>query len=183
MESSFGTPSRQGILRLHCLRPERRVQDWFQRLQVPPSKDKRETNVKSALEQPQIVLKYVRDEYATRSVVGPLAVNKFRDTDLMISCFGVIPKGSTGKWRMIVDLSFPEGSSVNDGIEADICSLHYAKVEEVTEGLVKQGRNSWMTKVDIKSAYWTVLVHPRIGGFWACNGTEPYLWIQHCHSG
>ena len=34
---------------------------------------------------------------------------------------------------MIVDLSFPEGSSVNDGIEADISSLHYAKVEEATE--------------------------------------------------
>ena len=55
------------------------------------------TNIKSPLEQPQVVLKYLRDECATRRVVGPLAVNKFRNTDLMISHFGVIPKGSIGK--------------------------------------------------------------------------------------
>lgn len=42
---------------------------------------------------------------------------------------------------MIVDLSFQEGSSDNNGIESDICSLHYAKVEEATEELVKQGHN------------------------------------------
>ena len=77
----------------------------------------------------------------------------------MISHCGVIPKGLTGKWQMIVNLSFPEGSSVNDGIKADICSLHYAKVEEATEELVKQGRNSWMAKVDVKSAYRIVPVH------------------------
>ena len=119
------------------------------------------TNMKSALEQPQVVSKYLWDKCATGRVVGPLAVNKFRDTDLIISRFGVIPKGSNGKWQMIMDLSFSEGSSVNYGIEADIRSLYYAKVEEATEELVKQGHNSWMAKVDIKSAYRTVPVHPQ----------------------
>ena len=55
---------------------------------------------------------------------------------------------------MIVDLSFPEESSVSDGIESDICLLRYAKVEEVTKELVKQGHNSWMANVDInKNTY------------------------------
>ena len=54
----------------------------------------------------------------------------------------------------------PRRKSVNNSIESDIHSLHYAKVEEVTEELVKQGHNSWMVKVDIKSVYWTISVHP-----------------------
>jgi hypothetical protein len=37
-----------------------------------------------------------------------------------------IPKGhNTGKWRLITDLSFPRGQSVNDGIEPDLCSICY----------------------------------------------------------
>ena len=60
-----------------------------------------------------------------------------------------------------MDLSFPKESSVNNGIESDICSLHYAKVEEATKELVKQGHNLWMAKVDIKNIYQTVPVHPQ----------------------
>ena len=37
----------------------------------------------------------------------------------MINRFGVIPKGSTGKWCTIVDLSYLEGGSVNDGMQAE----------------------------------------------------------------
>ncbi len=34
------------------------------------------------------------------------------------SPFGIIPrKGKPGKWRLIVNLSAPEGLSVNDGID------------------------------------------------------------------
>ena len=119
------------------------------------------TNMKSATDQPHVVSKYLEEECSLGRVIGPLAFEDFKDTHLMISRFGVIPKGSTGKWRMILDLSFQEGSSVNDGIEAGLCSLHYAKVEEATEELVKQGRNSWMAKIDIKCAYRAVPVHPQ----------------------
>ena len=76
----------------------------FKGLECHPAK----TNMKSAMEQSQVVSKYLQEECALGRVIGPLTVNDFKDTDLMISRFGVIPKGSTGKWRMIVDLSFPE---------------------------------------------------------------------------
>jgi len=55
-----------------------------------------------------------------------------------VSSFGVIPKwGQVGKWRLIVDLSSPTGSSVNDGINPEEFTLHY-----------------------VESAYRNVLVHP-----------------------
>lgn len=45
-----------------------------------------------------------------------------------ISRFGVIPKGSTGKWCLILDMSSPEGKSVNDEIQEFLCSLSYVGV-------------------------------------------------------
>ena len=54
---------------------------------------------------------------------------------------GVIPKSSQpGKWRLIVDLMSPQGASVNDGIEADLCSLEYLWLDEVTSHVVRSGR-------------------------------------------
>jgi hypothetical protein len=47
---------------------------------------------------------------------------------------GVIPKGHTpGRWRLITDLSYPEGNSVNDGIQAKWCSLKYTSTEGVAK--------------------------------------------------
>ncbi len=59
-----------------------------------------------------------------------------------VSRFGVIPKKhQPGEWRLIVDLSAPEGKSVNDGIDLlkQLCSLHYIKVTEVAAQVYMQG--------------------------------------------
>ena len=38
--------------------------------------------------------------------------------------FGVIPKNhQPDKWRLIVDFSYPKGSSISDGILKALCSL------------------------------------------------------------
>ena len=50
--------------------------------------------------------------------------------NLQINRMGVVPKGHTlGKWRMITDLSFPDGTSVNDGIDPQLCSHQYTTVD------------------------------------------------------
>ena len=52
--------------------------------------------------------------------VGHIEVNRF----------GIIPKNhQVGKWRLIVDLYYPKGYSVNDGIEPVLCSLNYTSVD------------------------------------------------------
>ena len=36
----------------------------------------------------------------------------------------VVPKGHTpGRYRLITDLSFPQGASMNEGISSELCSL------------------------------------------------------------
>lgn len=53
--------------------------------------------------------------------------------DLHINRMGVVPKGHTpGNWRPIMDTSFPEGRSVNDGIDPAHCTLQYTSVERIT---------------------------------------------------
>lgn len=43
----------------------------------------------------------------------------------------MIPKRHRqNKWRLIVDLSSPEGHSVNDGIDSTTCSLSYVSVDD-----------------------------------------------------
>ena len=80
---------------------------------------------------------------------------------LQISPFGVIPKKGCDQWRLILDLSSPHGSSVNDGISKERCSLAYISVDEIAKRVVQLGRETRMAKMDIKSAYRLVPVHPQ----------------------
>ena len=74
--------------------------------------------------------------------------------------FGVIPKGNTGKWRLILDLSSPEGSSVNDGVAPELCSMSYVSIDDAARAIASAGRGSDLAKVDIRQAYRIVPVHP-----------------------
>ena len=72
-------------------------------------------NKASAYEHPEVVDAYLCNEVSLGRVSGPFDSSPL--PDLHISGFGVIPKaGQPGKWRLILDLSSPHGSSVNDGI-------------------------------------------------------------------
>ena len=75
-----------------------------------------------------------------------------------MSPFGVIPKKEPGKWRLIVDLSFPEGASVNDGVKKNLCSLEYVTVDHIAAGVYIMGKGAMLAKLDIKSAYRIVQV-------------------------
>ena len=79
---------------------------------------------------------------------------------IQVSPLGVIPKKGLNKWRLILDLSSPEGGSVNDGISPDLCSLSYISVDDAARAVVRTGRGALLAKVDIKSAYRMVEVHP-----------------------
>ena len=62
-------------------------------------------------------------------------------------------KHQVGKWRLIVDLSSPKGSSVNGGIDPSLCSMSYVSVQNATEKISKLGRGALLAKLDIKDAY------------------------------
>ena len=117
------------------------------------------SNMLSSDTNPQVVTSYLQKEVPLGKLVGPLPLGSI--PGIHISPFGVIPKGHTpGKWRLILDLSSPHGHSVNDGIDLELCSLSYINVDMVGNVVVALGKESLLAKVDIKSAYRIVPVHP-----------------------
>ena len=91
-------------------------------------------------------------------VLGPFPPSLLGD--VQISPLGVVPKKGLNRWRLILDLSSPEGHSVNDGIPSHLCSLSYISVDDAARAVVRAGRGALLAKVDIKSAYRIVEVHP-----------------------
>ena len=92
-------------------------------------------------------------------MAGPFSAPPF--PNLYVSSFGVIPKqGQPGKWRLIVDLSSPEGASVNDGIDPDEFTLHFIKLDQVIRVVSNLGVGALMAKFDVEAAYCNVPVHP-----------------------
>ena len=112
----------------------------------------------SASEHPEVIREYLAVECSEGRVLGPL------DPALVPTAhtcrFGVIPKGSSGKWRLIVDMSSPEGTSVNDGVSEHLTSLTYVGVKHATSMVTFHGRGTLLAKIDVQSAYRNIPVHP-----------------------
>ena len=78
-----------------------------------------------------------------------------------INRFGIIPKKhQEGKYRLIVDMSYRDGGSINDGIDPDLCALTYLKVEEVVHAIGRKGKGALLAKMDLESAYRIIPVYP-----------------------
>ena len=96
---------------------------------------------------------------------------------LHVSRLGVVPKHSLGQWRLIVDLSSPEGHSINDGISKDLCSLSYVSVAMASEAVSRMGPGALPAKVNlrvhVRSAYRMLPIHPNdrwlLGMQWECK--------------
>ena len=116
-------------------------------------------NKPSAFQNPMVIDDYLANEVLRCRVAGPFQSVPL--PNLQISSFGVIPKkGQPGKWRLIVDLSSPRGSSVNDGINSDEFSMHYVKLDQIISMVAKHGPGAMMAKFDVEAAYRNIAIHP-----------------------
>ena len=116
-------------------------------------------NKPSAYLHSKVIDEYLATEVSMGRVAGPFSSPPL--SRLHISSFGVIPKkGQPGKWRLIVDLSSPGGSSVNDGIDPDEFTLQYITVDQIIQMVSRYGPGALMAKFDVESAYRNIAVHP-----------------------
>ena len=112
-------------------------------------------NISSAYYHPREIEEYITKEIAANNFISPLTSRSPSNGQMLqINQIGVVPKGhNSGKWRIIMDLSFPPGWSVNDGIAGDKCSLEYTTFDKVAGAAIALGRVALLAKIDIKSAY------------------------------
>jgi len=71
---------------------------------------------------------------------------------LQCSPLGLVPK-KDGSWHIIMDLSSPRGSSINDFISKADYTLHYATFDQAQALVSSFGTGALMAKLDLKHAF------------------------------
>ena len=84
-------------------------------------------NLKSVSQNPLRAIEKLTKEIDKKRIAGPFAVSPI--PDLIISPIGIIPKKEPGKFRLIQHLSYPDGDSINDGIDPNYCTVTYASFD------------------------------------------------------
>lgn len=109
----------------------------------------------------------IRNDALKGRKIGPFAHPPF-DT-FVGSPLGAFPKRSSNKVRVIHDLSWPPGNSVNDGIGED-CSLVYISMDNIVKLVRDKGKDALMAKLDLEDAYKHIHVRPEdwdlLGSTW-----------------
>ena len=73
---------------------------------------------------------YLAKKRACGRLGGP--IRSEARSPMHLSPFGVIPKSNQpGRWRLIVDLSFPHSQRVSDGILLALASLRFIRIDDV----------------------------------------------------
>ena len=107
-------------------------------------------NLASASLHPDIITAELERECSKGHVAGPFPTPPL--SNLQCSGVGVVPK-KNGSWRMIMHLSAPTSTSINDYINKEDYSLRYSTIDEATKLIAAAGKGCFLAKIDLKSAF------------------------------
>ena len=125
------------------------------------------TNHASARNYPQAVDNHIRKEMSHGATIGPFTENPFCQ-DLVLSPLQTVPKkGATDNQarRIVVDLSYPDNTSVNAGIPKDMYlgkqnNLCLPSVDSLIALIQKHGQGCLIFKLDLSRAYRQLFLCP-----------------------
>ena len=144
-------------------RSARILRDGFSegfRLGYMGKRESREShNLKSVTHLQDKAMEKLNKEIELGRIAGPFSSKPL--PNLIVSPIGLVPKAEEGKYRLIQHLSYPEGESINDGIDRSYCTVHYASFDEAVKLVVEVGKGAFMAKADVESAFRLLPVHPR----------------------
>ena len=125
-------------------------------------------NLLSAEQNPDLVDKYLQEEVKAGRICGPF--DKPPLSNFQCQPIGIVPKKCPGKFRTIMDLSYPAGTSINDFINKEEFSLKYVTVDTAIRFIMELGRGCHISKVDIAQAFRIMPISPQswhlLGIFW-----------------
>ena len=107
-------------------------------------------NLLSAHSNPIPVTEALSKELVRGHTAGPFSSPPL--PNFHCSPLGVVPK-KDGTFRIILDLSSPKGSSINDGISKENYSVRYSSFDEAVDLVFRLGPDCQMAKLDIKHAF------------------------------
>ena len=112
----------------------------------------------SVLRNEQATLDKIKAEIDLGRMAGPFQKRPLGT--LQCSPIGLVPKSKPGEFRLISHLSFPTGSSINDGISKEECSVQYASFDVAVALVQDAGLGALVSQCDIKSAFRILPVYP-----------------------
>ena len=120
-------------------------------------------NHSSAIEYPNDVEAYIKEETEHQAILGPFTKNPIPGGHC--SPFITRSKPNSDRRRVIIDLSWPIGESVNAGIDKNMYlgsqfDLNFPSVDHITEEAKRFGRGALLYKVDVSRAFCHVKVDP-----------------------
>ena len=100
---------------------------------------------------------YLSKEISLGRVAGPFDAVLFTD-GFVVSPLNTMPKWDSVERRVVVDLSLPCGTSVNDGIPSDSflgepISLTYPTIDSIVDAVTSLGPGCLFYQRDLKKAY------------------------------
>ena len=120
-------------------------------------------NHASANSFPEAVDEYIQTEIKHKALVGPFHSKPFERTHVSPMMTRSKPDATR---RLIVDLSWPLGNSVNSRIPDNYfdntpCSLKYPTIDHIVQRIVQVGDQALIFKIDLKRAYRNLRTDPR----------------------
>ena len=111
------------------------------------------------------VAQLLQTEILCKSVIGPFSQSPFGH-DTFLSPLNSVPKKDSEKRRLILDLSFPEGNSINSGIDKDFYLDEFSKltlpsIDHLADRVVQLGRGCKVFKIDLQRGYRQFLIDPK----------------------
>ena len=120
-------------------------------------------NHRSAIEFPSHVEAYIKEELEHGAIVGPF--DNVPIHNCHISPFMTRPKANSDTRRVIIDLSWPKGYSVNDGVDKNAYMgtdfhLTFPTIDDLTAELTKLGKGAHLYKIDVSRAFRHLPIDP-----------------------
>ena len=121
-------------------------------------------NHKGATEYPCHLKAYIKKEQSYGAVMGPYKKVPFKDKTGISPLSTQPKKGSTDR-RVTLDLSFPIGGAVNDGIAKDTymglpAKLTFPRTDDFTLRIYQLGTGCYMFKVDLSRYFRQIPLDP-----------------------
>ena len=129
-------------------------------------------NQKSAIDFPEDVNVYLQEELQDGAILGPF---KQLPHKVHTSPFMTREKPGSKNRRVIIDLSWPQGSSVNAGVDINSYAgaeyiLTFPSIDTITKRVLECGYDCFIAKIDISRTFRHIPVDPRdignLGLYW-----------------
>ena len=116
----------------------------------------------------------IQKELSKGRMAGPFLAPPFEN--FRISPLGIIPNKQENSFRLIQDLSYPKGNSINFFIPTEFCAVQYENLDHVVTLIKQFGHGTLIAKADVEDAFRIIPVHPKEYHLLGCKLGEYFYY-------